>query len=210
MLNLPDKHGIVKGEMSMSADPASWLDLLNSDWHDHRGSGRREDRLLDPRWLSAFLKRWGLKTGAASRASVVSSFRVLRTVLRRLADSCAAGGRGAARDWAAVNARLKRSPFIEQAGSAGGMLTSRRVPLGRPLDSALAAVASSFVDQVVRGDPTRVKICRNKDCLWVFYDRSRNKSRRWCEDTCANLMKVRAFRRRNAPRSGAAPGRGER
>lgn len=195
----------------MSDNSHPWLDLLNSDWHDYLGTGRREDRLDDSRWLGSFLKRWGLKTGPASRAKVVSSFRDLRTTLRRLADSCAAGGRGAARDWAAVNARLRRSPFIEQAEPSGGGLSSRRLPLGRPLDAALAAVAASFVESVVRGEPSRVKVCGNKDCLWVFYDRSRNKSRRWCEDTCGNLMKVRNFRsrqRRRSTRKARPAGRG--
>ncbi len=35
-------------------------------------------------------------------------------------------------------------------------------------------------------------------CGWVFYDRSKNRSRKWCEQaTCANLMKVRRFRQRH-------------
>jgi hypothetical protein len=43
---------------------ASWIDLLNSDWHDYRGSGGREDRLDDPAWLGRFLAPWkGLLDG---------------------------------------------------------------------------------------------------------------------------------------------------
>jgi predicted RNA-binding Zn ribbon-like protein len=35
-------------------------------------------------------------------------------------------------------------------------------------------------------------------CGWVFYDRSKNRSRRWCEQaTCANLMKVRRFHQKH-------------
>ncbi|OGD27833.1 MAG: hypothetical protein A2Y56_07620 [Candidatus Aminicenantes bacterium RBG_13_63_10] len=185
----------------MSDNPAPWLDLLNSDWHDYLGSGRREDRLDDPLWLDAFLRRWRLDTGRASRDKVVASFRGLRKTLRRLADAFAADRKSERRDWEAVNACLKRSPFIEEAGPARTAVELRRVPLGNPLDAALAAVASSFVETVVRGDSSRIKICGNKDCFWVFYDGSRNRSRRWCEDTCGNLMKVRDFRRRRKKRS---------
>lgn len=41
-------------------DPGLWLDLLNSDWNDYRGSGKREDRLDNPLWLEKYLSRWKL------------------------------------------------------------------------------------------------------------------------------------------------------
>ncbi|TMC65135.1 MAG: CGNR zinc finger domain-containing protein [Chloroflexota bacterium] len=39
--------------------------------------------------------------------------------------------------------------------------------------------------------------CENPDCRWVYYDESANQNRRWCEDSCANLMRVRRFRARH-------------
>ncbi|WP_141639042.1 CGNR zinc finger domain-containing protein, partial [Paenibacillus riograndensis] len=37
----------------------------------------------------------------------------------------------------------------------------------------------------------------NPDCLWVYYDDTRNRSKRYCDDKmCGNLMKVRRFRAR--------------
>jgi predicted RNA-binding Zn ribbon-like protein len=43
----------------------------------------------------------------------------------------------------------------------------------------------------------RVKACRAPDCLWAFYDRSRNRSGVWCEmAVCGNRTKVRAYRSR--------------
>ncbi|MCL6580471.1 MAG: CGNR zinc finger domain-containing protein [Firmicutes bacterium] len=39
------------------------------------------------------------------------------------------------------------------------------------------------------------KVCANADCGWLFYDDSRNRSRRWCDGRyCGNLIKVRRFR----------------
>jgi len=70
------------------------------------------------------------------------------------------------------------------------------VPVGGPLEIALASIARSFAAKLAEADISRLKICQNKDCLWVFLDGSRNKSRRWCETTCGNLMKVRRFRQR--------------
>ncbi len=47
------------------------------------------------------------------------------------------------------------------------------------------------------GDRTweRVKACAADDCQWAFYDRSRNRSGRWCDmAVCGNRTKVRTYR----------------
>lgn len=47
----------------------------------------------------------------------------------------------------------------------------------------------------------RFRVCGDPTCSTVFYDRSRNRSGRWCSmATCGNRNKVRAFRERHAPR----------
>ena len=44
----------------------------------------------------------------------------------------------------------------------------------------------------------RVKACPGPDCGWVFHDRSRNGSRRWCDMAeCGNRAKGAAFRSRH-------------
>jgi predicted RNA-binding Zn ribbon-like protein len=49
----------------------------------------------------------------------------------------------------------------------------------------------------------RLKICANGGCAWAFYDRSRNRSSRWCSmAVCGNRTKTRAYRQRRS----AAPG----
>lgn len=45
----------------------------------------------------------------------------------------------------------------------------------------------------------RFRICGDPTCSSLFYDRSRNRSGRWCSmATCGNRNKVRAFRERHA------------
>jgi predicted RNA-binding Zn ribbon-like protein len=44
---------------------------------------------------------------------------------------------------------------------------------------------------------SRLKVCGNSECRWVFYDRSRNRQGLWCEmAVCGNRLKNRAFRAR--------------
>ena len=43
----------------------------------------------------------------------------------------------------------------------------------------------------------RVRICEAPDCEWLFYDTSKNRSRRWCDmRQCGNRMKARRHYRR--------------
>jgi predicted RNA-binding Zn ribbon-like protein len=47
------------------------------------------------------------------------------------------------------------------------------------------------------GTWSRLKACRADDCLWAFYDGSRNHSAAWCSmASCGNRAKARAYRSR--------------
>jgi len=173
-----------------------WLDLLNSDWHDHRGSGRREDRLDDPLWLEKFLSGWKLDLAEVPPSRLAPRLRELRTVLRRIADKYATRQKAAAEDWNGLNGYLGRVSLVKRILVSGKKPEIALVPLGDKMEAALAAIVGSFAETIVQGDPSRLKVCQNRDCHWVFLDRSKNRSRRWCENTCGNLMKVRRFRRR--------------
>jgi predicted RNA-binding Zn ribbon-like protein len=68
-------------------------------------------------------------------------------------------------------------------------------------DSGAPAVLASLLAVIARADAegtwARLKICPADDCLWAFYDYSRNHSRTWCDmSVCGNRAKARAFRSR--------------
>jgi predicted RNA-binding Zn ribbon-like protein len=43
----------------------------------------------------------------------------------------------------------------------------------------------------------RIKTCPGENCGWKFVDRSKNKSRRWCDmAVCGNIAKAREYRAR--------------
>ena len=39
----------------------TFIDFLNSHWHDWRGTGRQEDRMLKPEWWEIFFTNWGIE-----------------------------------------------------------------------------------------------------------------------------------------------------
>ena len=61
------------------------------------------------------------------------------------------------------------------------------------LDHLLWPMARSAVELLTAGDPRRVKVCENPyGCGWLFYDGSKNGSRRWCSmEGCGSQVKMR-------------------
>jgi predicted RNA-binding Zn ribbon-like protein len=176
-----------------------WAELINSDWHDHLGSGRREDRIANDEWLARFLGRVGWPArrlpGPAERAKL----RALRAVVRRAVDRLRAGEVPGRRDVAALNRALALRRTVRQLRLGGGRLVVVESSSASGIDEVLGAVAASVADLLAHGDPRRIKVCANPDCRWVIYDESRNRTRRWCEAAvCGSLIKVRRFRSRHS------------
>jgi len=72
-------------------------------------------------------------------------------------------------------------------------------PAGAGLEPALARIAGIIREATLTGEWARLKVCPADDCLWAFYDRSRNRSRTWCRmEDCGNRAKVKAFRERRS------------
>lgn len=174
-----------------------WARLLNSDWHDHRGSGRREDRLGNDAWLAGFLAVAGWPGAGLPDGAGRERLRRLRAVLRTGVDALLAGQPLPGEVTAEVNRVLAAAPLVRRLHRGDRRWTVEAAPVGEAVDLVLAAVAGSFAVMLAEGDPTRIKVCANPDCLWVIYDESRNRTRRWCDaKECGNLIKVRSFRRR--------------
>jgi predicted RNA-binding Zn ribbon-like protein len=59
-------------------------------------------------------------------------------------------------------------------------------PLRQVVDAAVGLITSSDIDNV--------RECTEKTCRWLFLDRSRNHSRRWCDmQLCGNRSKAKRF-----------------
>jgi predicted RNA-binding Zn ribbon-like protein len=53
----------------------------------------------------------------------------------------------------------------------------------------------------------RLKLCGSDGCRWAYFDRSKNRSSRWCSmDSCGNREKARRFRRKNSASAKPAAG----
>jgi predicted RNA-binding Zn ribbon-like protein len=67
---------------------------------------------------------------------------------------------------------------------------------GRTVRGALARIGVAALRAREEDTWHRLKICSSDECEWAYYDRSKNRSRAWCEYGCGNKIKTRAYRAR--------------
>jgi predicted RNA-binding Zn ribbon-like protein len=71
------------------------------------------------------------------------------------------------------------------------------VPDAAGVDGAVARLMAIVAAAVEHGRWERLKACPREECEWAFYDKSKNRSGRWCTmESCGNIEKAKAFRAR--------------
>ena len=152
------------------------------------------DAIDTPARLGGWLRGRGLlgadeaeTIGEADRRRAIE----LRESLRGLLRAHTRGGQdteaGATLEHAALAGRL--SVGFDPDGEAS--IVAREPGYAGALARLLVPVARAAAD----GTWSRVKACDAEDCLEAFYDRSRNRSGRWCDMAlCGNRTKVRSYR----------------
>lgn len=92
---------------------------------------------------------------------------------------------------AAMNRALAAAPprRVLVRGDKGFGWQIDRVGFSAP--ALLAPVLWSGGDLMVNSDTMRLRHCSNDQCLWLFFDDSKNGSRRWCSmQACGNRAKA--------------------
>ena len=123
----------------------------------------------------------------------------LREALFRLFSAVAAGLRLPPADLAALNRWLAKSLGRLRLAATGDGIEWGWADEPEALDAPLWRVARSAADLLTGEDRTDLRECADGGCRWLFLDRSRNHSRRWCDmKACGNRAKVRRHYRRQA------------
>jgi len=98
---------------------------------------------------------------------------------------------------ARLNTLLTCSSPVPRVTNHDGNLHLHYSPDTAPVVDRLGAtVAMGMAHVVCRYGRERLGICAAEDCADVFVDTSRNRSRRYCSETCASRTTVSAFRAR--------------
>jgi predicted RNA-binding Zn ribbon-like protein len=122
----------------------------------------------------------------------------LRETVHRIGAAIAQGGSPDAADLAFLKVRAQQalSGARFARSSAGYAFDFTQAPAA---DALLGPVAWSAIEFLATAEFARLKQCPGHDCGWLFYDRSKNNSRRWCDmAVCGNRSKAKRHRERDA------------
>jgi predicted RNA-binding Zn ribbon-like protein len=154
------------------------------------------DLLAEP----ARARDWLIEAGLLGRdgrvtAAELTLAREVRGCLRALLENDGDAPELPAEDLDALQtlAGGHRARLTVGDGGALGLECSHSETLGDGLFDLLLIIRGAQLD----GSWSRLKVCANPDCQWVFYDRSRNQQGNWCNmASCGNRLNNRQLRAR--------------
>jgi predicted RNA-binding Zn ribbon-like protein len=142
----------------------------------------------------ARFRRWLRDHKQESAAATESDVVLARQVRDELRDELQSHHSPAARDRSRLD-RLAADIGLAARFDSDGRV--RLAPSGTGVRAMLGEVLAVVVRAVHDGTWNRLKICQADTCRYVYYDKSKNGSRRWCSmEICGNRSKTRAYRER--------------
>ena len=202
------------GSLSLVGEALA-LDFANTA--SGRGGPQRLDHLREPEHVVAWAEHAGVIDAAmAARvrarlkdrafATLLADALGLREAIYRAAVAIASGQNPAQEDLTSIKAACARaiaaSDLVPRdAGFRWTWATDPPVP-----ETILGPVALSAAGLLREGDLSRLKQCLGEHCGWLFFDLTKNNSRRWCDmAVCGNRMKGRRHRARQPTRAMREP-----
>jgi predicted RNA-binding Zn ribbon-like protein len=158
----------------------------------HGGPDGLPDFAALANWLDARpLPRWA-KANPKSAQRLFARALALREAVYGVAFAHASGAKPKRQDLDTVAREAAVALRALELRGDGGAYRWTLEAANDPESASLAAVALSCASLLTGEDLVRVRICGNPTCGWLFLDRSKNRSRKWCEmESCGNKMKAR-------------------
>jgi predicted RNA-binding Zn ribbon-like protein len=155
----------------------------------------RERRLISGRGLATEAAR--LRRDPEETARRVERFHHLRKVLHGIAAEVTDNGHPTSDQLRDLNHILRHGLHYHQIERDPDGTRYTFAQVGDRLDQARATIASSLAQFLADDAPSRLRVCANASCRYLFIDRSPTGRRRWCDmRTCGNQAKVARHRAR--------------
>jgi predicted RNA-binding Zn ribbon-like protein len=131
-------------------------------------------------------------------AAVLRRAIALREAIYHIFSATSAGATPTGDDLALLNEALHEALKHLQIGPGGDRFHWIWSDAGVSLERMLWPAAYSAAALLASDQLERVKECADdRGCGYLFFDASKNRSRRWCSmESCGNRAKVRRYRRR--------------
>lgn len=174
-----------------------WTDFLNSDYHDWKEGKHDQDKLPLSSWQQHFLEQHQLIADVPATEQQLEMLLELRVQLSQIASQMSTGEPLSTQHLDYLNHLLQGDSLQRQLQIKDGQLVLHYVSQQTGWHAVAAEIIADFAETLLHGDARRIRHCDNPDCRWVFYDDTRSRTKRYCDDKlCGNLMKVRRFRAR--------------
>lgn len=156
----------------------------------------RNEQLAEP----DALKRWFVARGLIDPSAPVEGADLKHALAVREAMRGVIGGNTGQRvfpvDVATLNEVAAASRLRMRFGSDG---KPRLEPEVSGAVGALGRLVATLYSAMQDEDWRRLKLCGADECRWAFFDRSKNRSSRWCTmESCGNRAKARRYRKQHA------------
>lgn len=167
------------------------LDFLNSRWYNFHKPF--EEPLKNAKWCDEFCQKWDLP-GFGDSEKIFNELNKLRELLHEAGIEFLSHKSISDIRVKKLNSYLKLAHASKQLKKDGQTISLCTVANNNALDWVMSQIVLSFAEMITQYPIERIKMCNNPDCDWIFYDESKSKTRKWCENACASLIKVRKFR----------------
>jgi predicted RNA-binding Zn ribbon-like protein len=155
----------------------------------------RERRLISGRGLA--VEAAHLRRDPDETARRVERFHHLRKLLHDIATEVTESGHPTSEQLRDLNHILRHGLHYHQIERDPDGTRYTFAQVGDRLDQARATIASSLAQFLADDAPSRLRVCANAGCRYLFVDRSPTGRRRWCDmRTCGNQAKVARHRAR--------------
>jgi len=185
------------------------LDFANTA--SGRGTATHRDHLVRPEHVVAWACHAKVLTAADAERALRALARSRRSAAKLLASALALRDLIYAIGAAAAAKHDPEEKFVQQLTRMHGECVSRArlIPMAgtfvwtwnpaeAPAEAILGPITLSALTLLTQADLSRIKQCAGDSCGWLFFDTTKNKSRRWCEmEVCGNRAKQRRFHSRH-------------
>jgi predicted RNA-binding Zn ribbon-like protein len=132
------------------------------------------------------------RTHRRRAAAVFTGAIAMREVVFRIFSAVAIGDPLRETDFAELKHAIAEAPARNELVQSTGGCAWCIEPFRPSAENVLAPVLWSAADLLLNAAHRRIRHCANEECLWLFIDRSKNGTRRWCDmASCGNRAKAR-------------------
>ncbi len=146
-------------------------------------------------WLMELADKWDIGPMPALSDDEMKRLLETRKGFEKLLKKAAEGPLDAT-DIEFVNGFMSDAGFFRQLRESEGCRELSDIPKARDWNWFIAEAAASFSKLYASDKINKLKVCQNPVCGRFFIDESKSGNRKWCDNTCASLIKVRRYRQR--------------